>query len=149
SNSSSESLIADFVIAFDDEWKKGQARPITSIEDYLKKVVQTTRTNLFAALLSVELHYRRRAGDLPAIDEYLSSFAEFASIVNRVYFENWLPKRFRVEKILGRGGFGTVYLAYDENLGRRVAIKVPRAEQASDEVRNEAQIAAKLTHNHI
>src|ERR1700733_6275621 len=35
--------------------------------------------------------------------------------------------RYRVEKILGEGGFGVVYLAHDDELKRRVAIKVPQS----------------------
>jgi serine/threonine protein kinase len=43
-----------------------------------------------------------------------------------------LPDRishYRVEKLLGNASFGVVYLAYDEQLHRAVAIKVPHINQ--------------------
>src|SRR5262249_52983077 len=55
---------------------------------------------------------------------------------------------------LGSGGMGDVYLAQDTKLGRRVALKVLRANLGgeSDEVRRlvrEAKAAAALTHPNV
>src|SRR5579884_4473602 len=62
--------------------------------------------------------------------------------------------RHRVERILGQGGFGIVYLAHDEDLERPVAIKVPhRRLVAQPEDAKlylaEARIVAGLDHPHI
>jgi serine/threonine protein kinase/formylglycine-generating enzyme required for sulfatase activity/tetratricopeptide (TPR) repeat protein len=62
--------------------------------------------------------------------------------------------RYRVIRMLGRGGFGMVYLAHDDDLDRPVAIKVPNPERiAHPEEReaflNEARILARLDHPHI
>ncbi len=62
--------------------------------------------------------------------------------------------RYRVEKLLGEGGFGQVFLAQDEQLQRRVAIKVPhrrlvrRPEDAAVYL-TEARTVANLDHPHI
>jgi serine/threonine protein kinase/formylglycine-generating enzyme required for sulfatase activity len=59
--------------------------------------------------------------------------------------------RYTVQKRLAEGGFGTVYLARDEQLQRLVAIKVPRQsqfvdEKAVDAFLAEARVAAGLSH---
>jgi len=68
-----------------------------------------------------------------------------------------LPKkigRYRVERMLGRGGFGTVYLAHDDQLDRRVAVKVP-FRQCAAELENaqtyiaEGRVLANLDHPNI
>ena len=62
--------------------------------------------------------------------------------------------RYRVERILGQGGFGRVYLAHDEQLQRRVAVKVPHRRLVSrpedaDAYRTEARTIAGLDHPNI
>ena len=57
-------------------------------------------------------------------------------------------------KRLGAGGMGTVFLAQDEALGRKVAIKMMQKSLGDDPAlfetfRNEAQSAAKLNHPHV
>ncbi len=55
--------------------------------------------------------------------------------------------RFHVERKLGKGGFGTVYQAWDGRLERDVAVKVIDAEgEAGKRVLTEAQAAARLNH---
>src|ERR671939_183521 len=62
--------------------------------------------------------------------------------------------RYRVLRRLGRGGMADVYLAEDEELGRRVAIKILNDRHAADEqfverFRREATNAAGLSHPNI
>jgi len=62
--------------------------------------------------------------------------------------------RYRIEKILGEGGFGRVYLAHDDQLNRPVAIKVPRRERISRPedaaaYLTEARTVASLDHPNI
>src|SRR5258708_4163884 len=61
--------------------------------------------------------------------------------------------RFRLLRMLGRGGMGEVYLAEDEQLRRQVAIKVIQAEYPDPDATRlflrEARAIAMLTHPHI
>jgi serine/threonine protein kinase/formylglycine-generating enzyme required for sulfatase activity len=62
--------------------------------------------------------------------------------------------RYRVERVLGEGGFGIVYLAHDEQLHRAVAVKVPHSRLISrpEDVEAyliEARTVAGLDHPNI
>ncbi len=61
---------------------------------------------------------------------------------------------FRIERELGRGGMGVVYLATDTKLDRHVAIKALPADLAADPDRlarfqREAKVLASLNHPHV
>jgi serine/threonine protein kinase/formylglycine-generating enzyme required for sulfatase activity len=110
-------------------------------------------------LIRLDIEYGRRRGEAPRPDEYLRRFPALDS--------GWLagawgeladfPEqigRYRIKRILGQGSFGLVYLAQDEQLQRRVAIKVPRAqlvEESTDAQAylTEARTVAGLDHPHI
>jgi serine/threonine-protein kinase len=66
-----------------------------------------------------------------------------------------LPPRFESRRLLGQGGMGVVFLAWDRRLSRHVAIKILAAELAADAVAHErfareAALAGRLgAHPHI
>ena len=62
--------------------------------------------------------------------------------------------RFILKRLMGSGGMGEIYEANDDQLGRRVAIKLVRSDrtassQADDRLLREAQILAQLSHPNI
>ncbi len=61
--------------------------------------------------------------------------------------------RFTIVRELGAGGMGVVYVAYDEQLDRRVAVKLLRGSEADTEAKlrlqREAQAMARLSHPNV
>lgn len=62
--------------------------------------------------------------------------------------------RYRVEKLLGQGGMGAVYLAYDHDLDRTVALKLVRPDlmahpEAMARFKQELLLASKISHRNI
>ncbi len=62
--------------------------------------------------------------------------------------------RYKVEKLLGQGGMGAVYKAYDQELDRTVALKLVRPElmahpEAMARFRQELLLASKISHRNI
>jgi eukaryotic-like serine/threonine-protein kinase len=73
----------------------------------------------------------------------------FGTLINMLF-----DGRYRIVRKLGSGGMADVYLAEDEELGRRVAIKILNDRHANDEqfverFRREAKNAAGLSHPNI
>ena len=61
---------------------------------------------------------------------------------------------YRIDGVLGRGGMGTVYLAHERRLERKVALKVIRAELAGDDTyrrrfASESRAAAAIEHPRV
>jgi hypothetical protein len=62
-----------------------------------------------------------------------------------------LADRYRIERILGQGGMGAVYLATDDNLGTQVAVKenLNVSPESERQFKREAMLLASLRHHHL
>lgn len=60
-----------------------------------------------------------------------------------------LANRYRLDELLGRGGFGQVYRAFDLKLERQVAVKMGHARTSTDFLLDEARRVARLNHSSI
>jgi serine/threonine protein kinase len=63
-------------------------------------------------------------------------------------------ERYQLRRFLGQGGMGAVFLAYDEMLGKEVALKTLRSEGVGSEsqlrsLRDEVLLAQKVTHPNV
>ncbi len=135
-----------------------------AIEDHLDRTSARERAALLRELLAIELEYRTRRGERPTEAEYAARFPDNAQLVSLVFGEaqpeDAVPPflvdhpRYRVVRLLGRGGMGTVYLAEHRDLRRAVALKIIQPGLLADEAvverfRSEARAAASLNHPHI
>jgi len=135
------------------------------------------RSLLVQELILLDVDYRRRRSEVPGMDHYAALPAVNRSWLEKVIApivksgqvteahvgmpgssdddyesEDVLHLgRYRVERRLGQGGFGVVYLAHDDELLRRVAIKVPHRShfKLAEAYLNEARTVARLDHPHI
>jgi serine/threonine protein kinase len=131
-------------------WQAGQRPPL---KGYVYEAAEAERELLVHRLIELDIHYRRLAQEVVKPEDY----AEWHSGVDLAALFSSPPTPalpdqigpYRVVKLLGRGGFGLVYLAHDDKLDLHVAVKVPHANLLADvghleAILAEARIVARL-----
>jgi serine/threonine protein kinase/formylglycine-generating enzyme required for sulfatase activity len=154
------------------------------MEDFLGEATEPDRTELVHELIGLEVEYRRRRGEEPRPEEYQCRFPDLDSQRLAGAFGDFDPPalaagehrsvetissrehagdqpdfpanigRYQIERLLGKGGYGLVYLAQDDQLRRKVAIKVPHARLIAlatdaEAYLTEARTVASLDHPNI
>lgn len=166
--------------AYESGWTPDSALTLKSV---LEQCPVPLRRFAFLELLKVDVELRQLKGVPAARIDYLKLYPEYREAIDAVIetaatepqatlvssslasAEEGLTEtenagateshfgRFILKSELGRGAFGTVFLAYDPTLDREVALKLPRFDQQDreriDRFLAEAQIAAQLQHPHI
>jgi eukaryotic-like serine/threonine-protein kinase len=130
-------------------------------------------------MLAAEFMERQRRGELPTVAEYAAQHPELAAEIEEVFPTIAVMEQLKVHKEqesgvrvslggvrlerlgdfrilgeIGRGGMGIVYEAFQESLGRHVAVKVLPRQMLLDphqlrRFEREAQTAARLHHTNI
>lgn len=144
-----------------------QQGEIPALEDFLERTNELQRSTLLIELVKVEYHYRRAAGTPVSLREYVARFPEYSESLSQLAEEGdtapranksdgaatdripaWIPERYIVKQVLGTGAFGTVWKAWDFQLKRYVALKIPKVvPMPATEIRmyeNEARTAARF-----
>ncbi|MBS0266142.1 MAG: SUMF1/EgtB/PvdO family nonheme iron enzyme [Planctomycetes bacterium] len=166
-----ELLLETLLSAQATAWQSEQRLPVEVLLQ--QHGVTGADQELLLALIEGEILLREDRGEprAAAIQDFVGRFPELEVEICRLKVRTEfrpvparvraaLPKtpaaigRYRVERLLGQGSFGLVYLAHDEQLQREVAIKIPHADRVAcaDEVSaylSEARLAANLSHPHI
>ncbi|MCH7685359.1 MAG: serine/threonine-protein kinase, partial [Planctomycetes bacterium] len=167
-------------ILLTDQQHRWQTDSPFKVEDYLNRLPDIASDPDCKLQLAVGEFQARQNGDTsPSIDEFTSRFADISDILcsklselaesdngeeekfttTKTYItESTIGDqqigRYRLVRILGEGAFGRVYLGFDEELQRQVAIKVPAAErfqkpEDAEQYLEEARTVASLDHPNI
>jgi len=159
----------DYLCAeFERRWQSNKPQAIESAIS--GNLSQDERSLLLSELLVLEIDYRRRKGESPAVEDYLNRFPEDANAIRDALgiqagqSRGFVPpsvdqvaKLFpalEVIELLGAGGMGAVYKARQKGLNRIVALKLLPEEFGHDvkfalRFTREARTLARLNHPNI
>ncbi len=160
-------------LRFEDSWNSGSRLPL---EGFLADTYGAERAKTLKELLLLEVDYRVRNSERPAAAEYIGRFPDDADTIADVFqhlatelssdlsantTQEGAPRpalplsaestRFRILRPHAKGGLGEVFLAYDTQLNRQVALKEMQARHAHHAQRRarfvtEAEITGALEH---
>ncbi len=142
---------------FEQEWRAGR-RP--RVEDYVAAALESDREELRRQLLALEQELQAQGAAETSVTR--SSVREEPSpppgrtidYVEANDLSRQTIGRFQIHGKLGHGAFGQVYRAFDPQLGREVAIKVPletavTTPEDRQKFLKEARAAAKINHPNV
>ena len=148
--------LADALAAYDDLLIVGKHEPAAELEQTVDRTLLSDWNRLTALLMLVEQTWPRTNEDRATLTEpgAAASTLTVSEAVEPAIEDNRRFGRFKILRTLGQGGFGIVFLAWDQALRRQVALKVPQPEalltpDSRKRFLREAHAAAALDHPNI
>ncbi len=162
-----------------DQRNRWNTKHPLQVEDYLARFPDLASDSDCKLDLAVgEFRARQKTEFSPNIDEFLARFSDISDNLRKMLSDSALSEevsqhpsvaptetfdstliqqrigRYRLQRVLGEGAFGRVWLGFDEELERHVAIKVPKPErfqspQDAELYLAEARMVASLDHPHL
>ncbi len=153
-----QNLLDQLCDEFEDSWRQGKP---PEISEFLKRTSPNLWETLFIELVRIDIEYRSASGQQSSIDEYAQRFPQFEGVLSQLQAgrKNSLGVELgdlreigslKLLQKVGTGAFGVVWKAWDSQLEREVAVKLPTerslGREYADEFQREAKAAAKLNH---
>ena len=132
-------LLADLLLRWEDLYERGQDTPAEELaRDHPDLIAELARR--IRALKTVAW-IQKPLDDDPPDDEPAQGTTDPKTLANR----------YRLDELIAEGGFARVYRAYDQELQRTVAVKVPKPERlhSGEAFLAEARRVARLKHDGI
>jgi serine/threonine protein kinase len=148
-----EDRLADVLAAYADVLATGRKSPPRELDEAVEPALRAEWTRLTSFLALLEQAWPRASGDKLELENSNPENTSRDALARCPAHEGRFG-RFQIQHALGQGGFGIVFRAWDPDLERNVALKVPQPEsvlsaEAHRRFLQEARAAAGLDHPNI
>ncbi|MEZ5943976.1 MAG: protein kinase [Planctomycetaceae bacterium] len=128
-------LIADLLVRWEEAYDQGQDIPAEELCTDCPHLTQTVHSKIEILKTTA---WTKRDPARPLTDEGGKFVKDISGTV--------LAERYRLDSLLGSGGYGQVYRGHDLKLQRRVAVKIGHHRTSCDLLLDEARRVARLKH---
>jgi tetratricopeptide (TPR) repeat protein len=137
-------LLAEMLLQWEELWEHGQDTPAAELAKDHPRLVDELARRIGVLKTAAWL-------DTPLEDEPFEDDEYILSPPTSPYLSKTFAGRYRLDALIAEGGFAQVFRAFDTELERKVAVKVPKPSrlESNDAFQAEARRVARLAHEGI